>query len=139
MVNLRRATLSDRASIESVYAAAVGTSLQLSDDEWRRWVSLEGLVIAEENECVIGFGGIDITAKEQLRWLYLLPDFQRGGVGSKILKELEDIAWNSGSQSIRLHSTPGAVQFYSKRGYSCVPDQEQLGHDHDGVEMVKLR
>ena len=139
MVTIRRATLLDRPSIEGVYATVVGTSLVLGDDEWRRWFSLAGFVVAEENDRVIGFGGIDVTAEEQLRWVYLLPEFQHGGIGSKILHELETLAWSSGLQSIRLHSTPGAVQFYVKRGYTRVPDQEQLGHDHDGVEMVKLR
>lgn len=139
MVTIRRATLLDKASIEGVYATVVGTSLVLADDEWRRWFTLAGIVVAEENNRVIGFGGIDVTAEEQLRWVYLLPEFQRGGVGSKILHELETMAWSSGLQSIRLHSAPGAVQFYAKRGYTRVPEQEQLGHDHDGVEMVKLR
>jgi GNAT superfamily N-acetyltransferase len=139
MVTIRRATLLDRPSVESVYASVVGTPFVLSDDEWRRWIGLDGVVVAEENNRVIGFGGIDVTAEEQLRWVYLLPEFQRGGVGSRILHELESMAWSSGLPSIRLHSTPGAVQFYAKRGYTRVPDQEQLGHDHDGVEMVKLR
>jgi GNAT superfamily N-acetyltransferase len=138
MVTIRRATLLDRPSIESVYATVVRTSLVLSEDEWRRWFGLAGILVAEENSRVIGFGGIDVTAEEQLRWMYLLPEFQRGGVGSKILHELETLAWSSGLRSIRLHSTPGAVQFYASRGYTRVPDQEQLGHDHAGVEMVKL-
>lgn len=139
MVTIRRATLLDRPSVQGVYATVVGTSFLLSDDEWRRWLGWDGIVVAEENNRVIGFGGIDTTAREQLRWIYLLPEFQRGGVGSKILHELESVAWSRGLPSIRLHSTPGAVQFYSKRGYTRVPDHEQLGHDHDGVEMVKLR
>jgi len=139
MVTIRRATLLDKASIEGVYATVVGTSLVLADDEWRRLFTVAGIVVAEENNRVIGFGGIDVTAEEQLRWVHLLPEFQRGGVGSKILHELETMAWSSGLQSIRLHSAPGAVQFYAKRGYTRVPEQEQLGHDHDGVEMVKLR
>ena len=139
MVTIRHATLLDKPSIEGVYATVVGTSLVLADDEWRRWFSLAGMVVAEEDNRVIGFGGIDVTAEEQLRWMYLLPEFQRGGVGSRILHELETLAWSSGLQSIRVHSTPGAIQFYAKRGYTRVPDQEQLGHDHEGVEMVKLR
>ena len=138
-VTIRRATLLDKPSIEGVYATIVGTSLVLDDEEWSRWFSQAGILVAEENNRIIGFGGIDVTAEEQLRWVYLLPEFQRGGVGSRILHELETMAWSSGLQSIRLHSTPGAVQFYAKRGYTRVPDHEHLGHDHDGVEMVKLR
>lgn len=139
MVTIRRATLSDKPAIEGVYERTVGASFRVSDDEWRRCLGSEGIVIAEENDQLIGFGGIDVSVKEQLRWIYLLPEFQRTGFGSRILNELETIAWNSGLRSIRLHATPGAVEFYLKRGYTPVSDLEQFGHDHDGVELVKLR
>jgi GNAT superfamily N-acetyltransferase len=139
MVTIRRATLLDRSSVESVYATVVGSPFLLSDDEWRRWLGLDGIVVAEESNRVIGFGGIDVTADEQLRWVYLLPEFQRSGIGSKILHELETVAWTSGLRSIRLHATPGAIEFYSRSGYARIPDHEQFGHDHDGVEMVKQR
>lgn len=139
MVKIRCATALDKQSIERVYASVVGTSLDLSSDEWRRWLNLAGIVVAVDDDQVIGFGGIDITAKEQLRWIYLLPEFQRGGVGSKILAELENVAWSNGLQAIRLHATPAAVDFYAKHGYTRVPDRQRFGHDHDGVEMIKLR
>jgi len=139
MANIRRATLLDRQSVEDVYATVTGTSLSLSDDEWHHWLNVHGIVIAEADDRVIGFGGIDTTAREHLRWLYLLPEFQRSGVGSRILSDLERVAWKSGLQSIRLHATPNAVQFYAKRGYTLVPRNQQLGHDHDGVEMIKMR
>ena len=139
MANLRRATVLDRQSVEDVYAIVAGTSLSLSDDEWHHWLNVDGIVIAEVDDRVIGFGGIDISAREHLRWLYLLPEFQRSGVGSRILSDLERVAWAIGLQSIRLHATPDAVRFYSKRGYTRVPDNQQLSHDHDGVEMMKVR
>ena len=134
MFVLRSATAADKELIQTLYSTVTGTSLPLRDEEWE-----VGVVIAETDGRAIGFGGLDLTAKEQLRWLYLLPEFQRSGFGSKILEQLESIAWRSGLQSIRLHSTPNAVEFYSKRGYKRVPDHEQFGHDHDGVEMVKVR
>ena len=139
MVTIRRATVLDKQSVEDVYATVVGTSLGLTDDEWRRWLNLDGVVIAEADDRLIGFGGIDVTAKEQIRWLYLLPQFQGSGVGSKILHELESLAWSSELQAIRLHASPNAVEFYSKQGYTRVPDNQQFDHDHDGVEMIKVR
>ena len=139
MTTVRRATPSDRSAIESVYERTVGAPFTVSDDEWLRCLSSKGIVVAEQNDGVIGFGGIDVSAREQLRWIFLLPEFQGGGVGSKILSELEAIAWSCGLQSIRLHSAPGAFEFYLNRGYERVPDNQEFGHDHDGVEMIKLR
>jgi N-acetylglutamate synthase-like GNAT family acetyltransferase len=144
MFVLRSATAADKYILQTLYSTVTGTSLSLTDEEWDRSISLDGLgaveiVIAEKDGRTIGFGGVDVTAREQLRWLYLLPQYQRGGFGSKILQQLESVAWRSGLQSIRLHSTPNAVEFYSKRGYTRVQDHERFGHDHDGVEMVKVR
>lgn len=139
MVKLRRATPSDRLEIESVYERTVGSSFNVSDDEWRRCFSSEGIVIAEQDERLIGFGGIDVSAKEQVRWIFIVPEFQSTGIGSKILNELETIAWSCGLRSIRLHSAPGAEIFYRKHGYAYVSDEEKLGHDHDGAEMIKQR
>ena len=139
MVKLRRATPSDRREIESVYERTVGSSFNVSDDEWRRCLSSEGVVIAEHDERLIGFGCIDVNAKEQVRWIFIVPEFQSTGIGSRILNELETRAWGCGLRSIRLHSAPGAEIFYRKHGYSHVSDEEELGHDHDGVEMIKHR
>lgn len=139
MITIRRATILDRQSIEDVFAAVVGTLLTFRDDEWFRWLALDGILIAEADDRLIGFGAIDVTAKEQVRWLYLLPEFQGSGVGSKILHELESLAWSSGLQAIRLHATRNAVEFYLKQGYTRIPDIQRLDHDHDGVEMIKMR
>jgi GNAT superfamily N-acetyltransferase len=139
MMAIRRADPSDRNAVELVYAGATGSQLSLCDKEWERWISLAALVVAEIDNRVVGFGSIDVTATEHLRWLYLLPEYQRAGLGSRILQALEEIAWLNGLKAIRLHSTPNAVQFYAKLGYHRVPIHHQFGHDHDGVEMVKAR
>ena len=139
MLAIKPAKATDWDEIEKIYTSATGHQLTLKDEECLRLIALGGIVIAEAGNISIGFGGIDVKAREQLRWLYLLPEYQRAGFGSKILLELEEIGWRSGLQSIRLHSTPNAVQFYAKLGYHRVPVHEQFGHDHDGVEMVKTR
>lgn len=136
---IRRANQTDIDAIKKLYTVATGFEFVLSHEEWQRWIDLRGVVIAEIDNQTIGFGGIDVTAREQLRWLYVVPEYSRAGFGSKLLQELEEIGWRSGLSSIHLHSTPSAVQFYAKLGYARVPAQDQIAHDHDGVEMVKLR
>ena len=139
MPAIRRAQTTDKRSVESLYSIVTGAALSLTDVEWRQFVAQGGILVAEKENQIVGFGGIDLTAKEQLRWLYLRPQFRSSGVGSRILAELEKLAWRSGTQSIRLHSTPNAVEFYLKHGYTPVPEHEQFGHDHDGLEMIKVR
>jgi len=50
---------------------------------------------------------------------------------------LESIGWEAGLDLLRVHSAPGAVNFYRRHGYRLVETAAQLGHDHEGVEMMK--
>lgn len=95
--------------------------------------------MAEAEGCIIGFGGIDVNATEQLKWLYLLPQHQGVSIGSQLLRQLESIGWEAGLNSIRLHSAPGAVEFYRRHGYRPVVSVDEIGHDHEGVEMMKSK
>jgi GNAT superfamily N-acetyltransferase len=137
-VGIRVATSKDRNRIEHVYRASGASSFLLDEAEWNRWINSKGLLVAEINDRIVGFGGIDVNAKEQLKWLFLLPEFQGRGIGSKLLEELEEVGWRCGLRSIRLHSTPPSEMFYRKAGYAPVAVDE-VHHDHDGIEMIKIR
>ncbi|HSF25484.1 MAG TPA: GNAT family N-acetyltransferase, partial [Blastocatellia bacterium] len=93
----------------------------------------------ELNTAAIGFGGIDKDAVEQIRYVYVIPEYQGSDLrlGSRILETLEEVARQVGIRLIRLHSTPNAVGFYEKAGYSAVRVEDIAGHDHPGVEMAK--
>jgi GNAT superfamily N-acetyltransferase len=136
---IRIATSKDRDSIEQVYRASAGNEFSLDEAEWIRWIENRSLLVAEFNDHVVGFGGIDVHAKEQLKWLYLTPEFQGRGIGSRLLGKLEQVGWSCGLKSIKLHSTPNSESFYRKSGYTPVATEAQFGHDHDGVEMTKAR
>jgi ribosomal protein S18 acetylase RimI-like enzyme len=97
------------------------------------------VIVAERERQVIGFGGIDLQATEQIKYLYILPEHQRGGAGTEVLRELEKAVWAAGIEEVRLHSSPGAVGFYVRQGYKEVEAADQVGHNHEGVEMIKIR
>ncbi|HEX6729044.1 MAG TPA: hypothetical protein VF074_03490, partial [Pyrinomonadaceae bacterium] len=65
-VVIRIATFKDRNSIEQVYSASAGTGLSLAEAEWSRWIKNKGLLVAEVDGQLVGFGGIDVNAKEHL-------------------------------------------------------------------------
>lgn len=137
MFEIRTASPEDKESIQEIYISAVGSLTASAEADWDPLIRAGGLLVAQEAGRIIGFGGLDVNAKEQLKWLYLLPQQQGAGVGSAILQRLEVIGWAAGLKSLRLHSAPGAVEFYRKHGYETVAEVEQIGHDHEGVEMVK--
>jgi len=139
MSEIRVAQPEDREAIQRIYYASVGPHADQDAARWDCLIQQGGLIVATEEERTIGFGGIDVQAAEQLKWLYLLPQHQGAGVGSEILQRLESIGWDAGLEALRVHSAPGAVNFYRKQGYTLIEPEAQMRHDHEGVEMMKNR
>ena len=137
MLAIRRAGPEDREAVRELYASAAGRGAALDEAHLDRLIRDGGVFVAEDAAGVIGFGSIEVSAAEQVKWLYVLPGSQGGGVGSELLRRLEAAGWEAGLSSIRLHATPGAVGFYRRNGYREAAPEEEVGHDHDGVEMVK--
>ena len=135
---IRLATIDDIAAIHRVYLAAAEDG-DVSESNWIRLIGEGGMFVAETGNDIIGFGGIDVTAVEQIKWLYVKPELQRAGVGARILAELERRGWDSGHNSLRLHANPPAIEFYRRQGYEELEAGQQIGHDHDGLEMIKYR
>jgi ribosomal protein S18 acetylase RimI-like enzyme len=57
----------------------------------------------------------------RLRWVYVLPEFQRRGIGTALVSHLEERARAAGYDSMRLRTAEGAdwaVSFYEKLGYT---------------------
>jgi GNAT superfamily N-acetyltransferase len=135
MSEIRIAQPEDKETIQRIYNAVVGSDAE-HEALWDKLILQGGLVAARIEGQIVGFGGIDIHAAEQVKWLYLLPEHQGAGFGSEILRRLESIGWGAGLESLRLHSALGAVNFYRRHGYRLVETAAQLGHDHEGVELM---
>jgi GNAT superfamily N-acetyltransferase len=137
MSEIRRAGVEDREAVREIYASVVGGGAALDGARSEQLIGDGGVLVAEEAGVVVGFGSIEACAAEQIRWLYVLPGHRGRAVGSEILKRLERAGWEAGLDSIRLHAAPGAVGFYRKNGYREAAPEEEVGHDHDGVLMLK--
>lgn len=137
MFAIRNAGVEDKDAIQNIYLSAVGAQAATSEAPWEHLINAGGLLVAHVAERIIGFGGIDVTSREQLKWLYLLQQYQGAGVGSELLHRLEELGWKAGLKVLRLHSAPGAIEFYRRHGYKSVGPNELVGHDHDGLEMMK--
>jgi ribosomal protein S18 acetylase RimI-like enzyme len=138
-ITIRAATLKDTEAIFKIYQATIEDPAERDDDYWESLIRRGGMFIATWGGTAIGFGGIDIHATEQIRYVYVVPAHQKSDarLGSRILEALEAVARQEGIFLIRLHSTPNAVGFYEKAGYSAVDRNAIVGHDHPGVEMAK--
>src|ERR1051325_2189884 len=128
MFKLRRAVPEDKDAVREIYASAAGREAVFDEDYLNRLISAGGLLVAEEAAGVVGFGSIEVSAAEHVRWLYVLPGRQGGGVGSELLTRLERVGWEAGLRSIRLHAAPGAAGFYRRNGYREATPYEAVGH-----------
>jgi GNAT superfamily N-acetyltransferase len=137
MIEIRNAEPEDLEPIWKIYSTAVGLTAARNDEYWLQLIDVGGMIVAEFAGQVTGFGGIDLQANEQIKYVYVLPDQHKLGIGSKILQRLEDIAVEYGLGEILLHASPGAVDFYRRAGYQACNLEVATEHDHDGVVMKK--
>ena len=102
--------------------------------EWNRSFEKHISFVAVENKQIVGFGDIDKTS--YLDRLFVLPDYQRMGIGSTIIHMLlEHIEKNMcvGSRvSVQLISEPDKEQFYIKQGFKLIP------HEYCGPALRKV-
>ena len=139
MLRIRRAGLEDHSTVNSIYLSVTGGHASLNDSYLSNLITKGGVIVAERDGQVIGFGGVDLQSSEQIKYLYILPEHQQGGAGSKLLRGLEEAVWAAGIKEVRLHSSPTAVRFYRRQGYKEVGLADEVGHDHEGLEMIKRR
>jgi N-acetylglutamate synthase-like GNAT family acetyltransferase len=71
---------------------------------------------------IVGVAALDVEKEEigRIRWVYVLPEQQRKGIGTALVTHLEGKAREMGLRKIRLHTVGGAewaVSFYRKLGY----------------------
>ena len=60
------------------------------------------------------------TELAQLRYMAVLPEYQRGRIGYKLVAYLETIAKTNGIKKMQLHTRENAYPFYIKCGYKLV-------------------
>jgi citrate lyase synthetase len=86
--------------------------------------------IIEQNEMIIGTGSI--SAKGQIRDLFIDIKHHRKGYGKKLLVYLEDVAKSKNLKKSFLYSAISAVKFYKSQGYTQV---DQLDHGDGNIEI----
>lgn len=82
-----------------------------------------GLVIVFEYDRQIR--GTGFLQDEEMGGVYVHPDFQRRGIGEKIVRYLTDRALEQGIERIWLDATPLAKPLYDKLGFSLISPMTQ--------------
>ena len=121
-MRLRPALRSESAELDAIalaakahwgYAAAQldvwRSSLRTDPDTVEAWPT----VVAEDGGRVVGFVQANSDSDPwDLVSLWVVPDYMRCGVGSKLLREMASIAYSRGQKCIEIDSDPNAEPFY---------------------------
>jgi GNAT superfamily N-acetyltransferase len=94
----------------------------LSLEELRNLFQKMTFYIHRSGGRVQGVAALSLNGLEsgQIRWVYILPEHQRKGIGRALVKHVEDAARQEGLRSLSLHSAGAAIwaiEFYRKLGY----------------------
>ena len=81
----------------------------------------QNIYIVSQNDNIIGCGAIgpyfNSLTESSLFTVFVLPEYQRMGIGSRIIKALENDEFFTRAQRIEIHASINACEFYLKMGY----------------------
>jgi N-acetylglutamate synthase-like GNAT family acetyltransferase len=111
---------------------------QQSLDRYRQLLEKRVFLVAVDCGKVVGFGAVSPEAG-LLNTLYVAPDSVARGVGTALLRNLEDAARDRGATSLRLESTLNAASFYESRGWSLIGVTTHAFPSGLEVESIEFR
>ena len=81
--------------------------------------------IKDNKNNMIGVGRIHfIDYDAQIRYMAIKKSYRGKGLGTRIIKELETIAYRTQIKRIFLNSRENAIKFYEKNGYKIINEVE---------------
>lgn len=86
------------------------------------------IMVCEVDGIPIGVGRVHFNSETeaQIRSMAVEENWRGKGIGSIVLKELENIAVVKGAKKIILHARDNAVKFYERNGYKIVKQSHTL-------------
>jgi ribosomal protein S18 acetylase RimI-like enzyme len=106
--------------------------LEFEDEDWPlSWVAIS-------DEKIVG---VILTKREWVGDLWVLREYRRQGIGSRLLAQGEAEIAARGQQTCRLRvvrSNAVAVQFYLRQGWQIAREFAHEKYDHAMLEMTKF-
>ncbi len=145
---IRTATLSDLPEILDLFVVTISTICTkdytakqieawiLSAKNKHRWldkINREYFLIVCIGNKIAGFGSLE---NDYLDMMYVHKDYQRQGVASHLLHQLEKQAAENGIVTIHSDISKTAMPFFEKNGYRVTAEQV---NDMNGVIVENLR
>ena len=97
------------------------------------------LIVINEKKEIVGSGRIHkvTTDKYKIRYMAVREDLHRSGIGSEIVRKLEEEAKRQGSKAIVLNARENAIAFYKSLGFVIGdPYESDTGIPHKTMSKV---
>lgn len=103
-------------------------------EEWNRTFLEHDTLIAEIDKKIVGFADMDNSG--YLDRLYVDKDFLCMGIGTALIRELEQRARKNGLHFFETNSSITAKSFFEKQGYVIETENKVI---RDGVTLMNYR
>ena len=74
----------------------------------------------------VGRAHFNTDVEAQIRFMAVEPRYQKSGLGTVVLKRLEEDVRHLGAKYVILHSRDSAIAFYEKNGYKIISPSHTL-------------
>ena len=119
-------------TVDQLYAWAPA---EIDLQEWsNRLLKNDFVVVAEQSNFVVGIGSANNTGYLDL--LYVHKDYQRNGIATMLVNEIESRLYSTGVDTISTDASITARPFFIKRGYTVLKKQRIACR---GVYMTNFR
>lgn len=90
-------------------------------DAWQQHLLQNTTIVVEEGDVIVGFG--ELTSGGHIHTMFVHKDYQRKGIASRILEQLEQEARKLGVQQLTTEASITARPFFEKRGFEVIEKQ----------------
>ncbi|QAT62937.1 GNAT family N-acetyltransferase [Acidilutibacter cellobiosedens] len=101
---------------------------------WNSSFIAHNTLVAVINGGIVGFADMDYTG--YLDKLYVHKDFQRRGIATALVKELERCARKVGLFNFKTHASITAKPFFEKQGYTVEAENKVI---RNGIALVNYK
>ena len=99
-------------------------------------------IAAYDDQTIVAVGRIHIESNQtaRIRYMAVHNDYHNQGIGSRILRELEEIANANNINTCWLYSREDAINFYLKNGYVIKGESDsELAIKHERMEKFLVK
>lgn len=126
----------------------------MSDEELKEEFKRKDFYVCEQEGRIVGVAAFEasrthLTKVGTVTRMYVLPEFQRKGIGTALITQIEEKAKGEGIEEILIPTDPKAtwaISFYKRRGYAEIDPQTRYGDEaiderieKHGKELLILR